>query len=82
MNSRVRQYLFALVFAGIGVYYLTKSDYLEGSLYILAGLAFATNSMVNEPALAPYRRIVSIVAWAFIIITGVLFLWVIQFKYF
>jgi hypothetical protein len=82
MNSRVRQYLFASIFFAVGAYYAVKSDYVEGALYMLAGLAFAANSMVSEPRLAPYRKAVVIVSWTLIIATGILFLWVMQFKYF
>jgi drug/metabolite transporter (DMT)-like permease len=81
MNKRVRQYLFGAIFAAVGVYYVLKNDHLEGSLYILAGLAFEVNSLVNEPVLAAYKKIVTIIAWGLIIATGILFLWVIQFKY-
>jgi hypothetical protein len=82
MNSRTRQYFFGLIFFAIGVYYFVKVDYLEASLYCLAGLCFAFNSLVGEPRLAAYKRVLNVVAWVLIAITGILFLWVLQFKYF
>ena len=82
MNSRVRQYLFGSVFIAIGVYYIVQPNYLEASLYILAGLSFILNTLINEPALAAYRKVMVIVTWSLIIVTAVLFLWVLQSKYF
>lgn len=82
MNSRVRQYIFGFIFFGIGVYYLLQNNYLEASLYVLAGLSFTVNTLVNEPALSAYRKLLTIATWSLIIITSILFLWVLQSKYF
>lgn len=82
MNSRVRQYFFGLIFAGIGVYYLIQPNYLEASLYIMAGFCFAINAIVSEPSMERYRKELTIVAWIFIIATAILFLWVLQSRYF
>ena len=82
MNSRIRQYLFGAIFIGVGIYYLTQEDELEALLYCLAGLCFVVNSLVSEPALINFRRVLTITTWVLIVITGLLFLWVIQFKYF
>ncbi len=81
MSKHIRQYFFAVIFAGVGIYFITKDDYLEGSLYVMAGLSFTVNSLASEPALLSYRKPLTVAAWAFIIATGILFLWVIQFKY-
>ena len=81
MNPRLRQYLFGCIFFAVGIYYAMQGDYLEGSLYFLAGLAFVVNTMVGEPALVMYKKALTVAAWSLIIITGILFLWVIQFKF-
>jgi hypothetical protein len=82
MNPRVRQYLFGSIFFAVGIYFIAKQDRLEGSLYCLAGLSFVFNTMVNEPRLVSYKKILAGLAWTLIIVTAILFLWVIQFKYF
>jgi drug/metabolite transporter (DMT)-like permease len=81
MDRRIRQYGFAAIFLAVGIYFIVKQDFLEGSLYCLAGLAFLLNTLVNEAALQPYKSILTVITWALIIITALVFLWVIQFKY-
>jgi hypothetical protein len=81
MNATTRQYLFGVIFAAVGGYYLYRRDYLEASLYILAGLAFVFNTLTNEPKLIAYKKILGIVTWGLIITVGLLFLYVLQFKF-
>jgi hypothetical protein len=82
MSARIRQYLFGAIFFAIGIYYVVQGNSLEASLYIMAGLCFTLNTMVNEPALFSYKKMLTIVTWSLIIITSILFLWVMQSKYF
>ena len=81
MNATTRQYLFGAIFTCVGGYYLYRKDYLEASLYLLAGLAFIFNTLASEPKLVQYKKILSIVTWILIIITGLLFLYILQFKF-
>jgi hypothetical protein len=81
MNAKNRQYLFGLIFIGVGIYQFTIKDWLEFSLYTLAGLAFIVNSLTMEPRLLAYKKPLVIVSWALIIMTGILFLYLLQFKY-
>ena len=81
MNATTRQYLFGLIFACVGGYYLYQKDYLEASLYLLAGLAFIFNTLTNEPKLVSYKKILTIVTWVLIITVGLVFLYVLQFKF-
>lgn len=81
MNLRTRQYLFGLIFVGVAVYQLTINDTLEFSLYALAGLAFIVNAMTMEPRLMPYKKPLVIFSWLLIAVTGILFLYLLQFKY-
>jgi hypothetical protein len=82
MTPRVRQYLFGCIFFAVGLYFsFVNRDFLEGSLFLLAGLAFVVNTLVGEPTLAIYKKVLTAAAWGLIITTGLLFLWVIQFKY-
>lgn len=82
MNSTQRQYLFGLIFIGVGIYELTRQDYLEFSLYALAGLSFIVNGLTFEPKLEAYKKSLVILSWVLIVVTGLLFLYLIQFKWF
>jgi len=82
MNSQVRQYLFGGIFAAVGIYQLVMKDYLEFSLYTVAGLAFVFNALTFEPRLLAYKKPLVIITWTLIISTGLLFLYLLQFKYF
>ena len=81
MTARTRQYLFGLIFLAVGIYQLVIQDYLEFSLYALAGTAFIVNCLTMEPALVKYKKPLVIVTWLLIGITGILFLYLLQFKY-
>ena len=81
MDSRIRQYLFGLVFFGFGVYEFKKNDPLEASVYLAAGLAFIFNNLVNEPRLFNYKRTLVIITWILIVVAAVIFLYVLQFKF-
>ena len=81
MNARTRQYLFGLIFVAVGIYQLTINDWLEFSLYSLAGAAFIVNSLTMESRLAGYRKPLVVVSWVLIGATGILFLYLLQFKY-
>jgi len=81
MNARVRQYLFGVVFLGFGVYQLVKKDMLEAALYMVAGAAFIFNTLATEPGLAQYKNVIVVITWALIIAAGILFLYLLQFKF-
>jgi hypothetical protein len=82
MNATQRQYLFGLIFIGVGIYQLTIKDFLEFSLYGIAGLSFIVNALTLEPKLVAYKKNLVIASWILIITTGLLFLYLIQFKWF
>jgi hypothetical protein len=81
MNAQVRQYLFGAIFAGVGIYQMVVKDYLEFALYTVAGLAFIFNALTFEPRLLNYKKPLVIVSWLLIGATGILFLYLLQFKY-
>ena len=81
MRSQTRQYLFGLIFIGVAIFQLTIRDMLEFSLYGLAGLAFIVNALTLEPRLTPYKKPLVIFSWLLIGVTGILFLYLLQFKY-
>jgi len=81
MNARQRQYLFGAIFLAFGIYQIVKKDMLEASLYMVAGAAFIFNTIATEPALAQYKKVLVIITWALIIVSGILFLYLLQFKF-
>jgi len=81
MNARTRQYLFGLLFIGVGIYQLVVGDMLEFSLYGLAGAAFIVNALTMEARLLNYKKPLVIISWILIGATGVLFLYLLHFKY-
>jgi hypothetical protein len=82
MNAKIRQYLLGLVFLGVGIYHYFINDFLELALYGSAGLAFIVNGLTLEEKLLEYKKPLVIVSWILIGTTGILFLWLLQFKYF
>jgi hypothetical protein len=81
MNAHTRQYLFGIIFLAVGIYQLYIKDLLEFSLYGLAGLAFIVNALTMEPRLISFKKPLVIVSWLLIGATGILFLYLLQFKY-
>lgn len=81
MNSYRRQYLFGGLFVAFAIYQAIVGDMLEFSLYGIAGVAFIINAATFEPKLLPYKKPLVITTWVFIGITGILFLYLLQFKY-
>jgi hypothetical protein len=81
MNSNTRQYLYGLIFFGVGIYFLTKQHWLDASLFSIAGLAFIANTLASEARLLAYKKELIIVAWVLIILTGLVFLYWLQFKF-
>ena len=81
MDSRIRQYLFGLIFFGFGVYEFKKNDPLEASVYLLAGLAFIFNNLISEPKLVDYRKLLVTITWILIIAASIVFLYILQFKF-
>ena len=80
MNSTQRQYLFGLIFFCAGLYQAYIHDYIEFSLFVVAGLAFVVNALTFEPKLIKYKKPLVVISWILIITTGILFLYLLQFK--
>lgn len=81
MDQKTRQYLFGLIFMGVGIYQFVKKDMLEASLYTAAGLAFIFNTLATEPSLHANKKVLVITTWTLMIIAGILFLYLLQFKF-
>jgi len=81
MNARQRQYLFGAIFLAFGIYQLVLKDWLEATLYMVAGAAFIFNTIASEPTLANYKRILVAITWVLIVTAGILFLYLLQFRY-
>lgn len=80
MKSRNMHYFFGSIFIAMAIYQWTIKDMQEFTLYGLAGLAFIVNTMAMEPRLASYKKPLTIFTWLLMVATGILFLYLLQFK--
>lgn len=81
MNPKTRQYLFGSIFIGVAIYQFAIEDFLEFALYALAGTSFIVNAMTMEARLLSYKKPLVVASWILILATGILFLYLLQFKY-
>ena len=81
MNSITRQYLFGAIFVAVGAYQAWKGDFIETSLYIVAGAAFIMNALTLEPKFVSYKKPLVITAWVLIGASVILFLYVLRYKF-
>ncbi|HTF21061.1 MAG TPA: hypothetical protein VK658_23460 [Chryseolinea sp.] len=81
MNASLRQYGFALIFLGVGIYQLVNRDMLEAGLYLLGAAAFVFNNLASTTKLVAYKKPLVIITWVLIAAVGVLFLYMLQFKH-
>lgn len=82
MSAAQRQYLFGLIFFGVGIYYITHRSWFESSLYSVAGLAFVFNALTFESKLVKYKKPLTVISWILIISAGLLLLYLVQFRWF
>lgn len=80
INSKKLHYFFGSIFIAMAIYQWTIHDMQEFTLYGLAGLAFIINTMAMEPRLSSYKKPLTIFTWLLMIATGILFLYLLQFK--
>ena len=80
MKSKKLHYFFGSIFIIMAIYQWTINDMQEFALYGLAGLAFIVNTMAMEPRLASYKKPLTIFTWLLMVATGILFLYLLQFK--
>ncbi len=81
MKSLSRQYLFGGLFIAFGIFQLVTGDPREFALYLTAGLGFAVNALTFEPRLQRFKQLLVVITWVLIISAGILFLYLLQFKY-
>ncbi|HEY8513357.1 MAG TPA: hypothetical protein VIL31_15470 [Cyclobacteriaceae bacterium] len=81
MRSSTRQYIFAAIFIGVGVFQAIKGDQIEFWFYIMAGACFIMNALSIEPRLVAYRKGLVIASWILIAATAVFFVYLLQFKF-
>ncbi|RAW03308.1 hypothetical protein [Pseudochryseolinea flava] len=73
-------YIFPILFIAIGIYQMFRVDFLEASLYIIAGLAFVFNAMASEERLAKHKKTLVTITWTLLGISVLIFFWVLQFN--
>lgn len=80
MKNRTLHYVFGILFLVMALYQVYRRDAAEACLYFLAGLAFSFNTLASEPRLLRFKKVLTIVTWVLIFVTGLLFLYLLQFK--
>ena len=75
------QYIFAIIFTGVGVYQIYRADWLEAILYFLAAITFVLNNLASAPKFAQQKKLMVVIIWVLMIVITLLFLWLLQFKY-
>jgi ABC-type branched-subunit amino acid transport system permease subunit len=80
MNNKSLNLAFAIGFFILGLYNLYRMDLQEVCLYFLAALAFVFNILASEPTLLRYKKPFTIMTWVLMVVTGLLFLYLLQFK--
>jgi hypothetical protein len=50
-------------------------------LYLTAGAAFIVNTLAAEQRLLAYKKILVVATWLLIVTAGILFLYLLQFKF-
>jgi len=80
MNNKSLSLAFAIGFFILGLYNLYRMDLQEVGLYFLAALAFTFNILASEPKLLRFKKPFTIITWVLLVITGLLFLFLVQFK--
>lgn len=73
-------YIFPILFIGLGIYQMFRVDFLEASLYILAGLAFVFNALAGEERFAKHKKTLVTTTWILLGISTLIFFWVLQFN--
>ncbi len=81
MNARTRQYFFGIIFLAVGIYQLVKKNSLEATLYMVAGAAFVFNTLATEPKFTDAKKVLVIITWGLIVAAGILFLYLLQFRF-
>lgn len=73
-----REYGFSALFYALSVYNLLKPDYLEMTLYLMAGTAFALMGLTKEGKFIKHKKIIDVVLWTLIIFTALYFLFMLR----
>jgi hypothetical protein len=80
MGSRSHT-IFAAAFLGVALYQLYLRDYIEVVLYGMAALAFFISVLTQQARFLRYKKPLVIITWVLIFMTGILFVYLIQFKF-
>ncbi len=79
MDTEKRFFLFGAILVAMGSYQLYTGDVSESLLYFFAAGAFSTTGMSTRKDLnPPLKKILSILSWTFIIITGLIFFFMVR----
>ena len=77
-NSFFKDFGFSIVFFALAMYQLSKPNYQEMVLYIMAGSSFGLMGLIKRGYFSENTKYANIVSWALIIITVFYFLFILR----
>jgi hypothetical protein len=78
MKKLSTQYLVGIAMLFFSLYQLSKPDFWEAALYLSAGLAFISMGLIKDNVFERHKKLLTIVSWALIIISGFMLLFLIR----
>jgi hypothetical protein len=78
MKKLSTQYLVGIAMLFFSLYQLSKPDFWEATLYLSAGLAFISMGLIKDNVFEQHKKLLTIVSWALIIISGFMLLFLIR----
>jgi preprotein translocase subunit Sss1 len=73
-----KQYIPALLLVVFAFYQLSKPDYWEFTMYLMAGVSFLLMGLIKEGWMSQYKKVLDAVSWTLIGLTVILFLYMVS----
>jgi hypothetical protein len=73
-----KQYIPALLLIVFAFYQLTKPDYWEFTMYLMAGGSFLLMGLIQDGWMRQYKKVLDAVSWILIGLTVIMFLYMVS----
>jgi len=73
-----KQYIPALLLVVFALYQLSKPDYWEFAMYLMAGVSFLLMGLIRDGWMGQYKKILDALSWLLIGCTVILFLYMVS----
>ena len=77
-KSFLRDFGFSVLFLVLAMYQLSKPNYQEMTLYLMAGTSFGLMGLIRQGYFAEHKKWANIISWALIFATVFYFLYVLR----